>query len=58
VLVSQDGEVVHYRKRCFQCGFEDGCRSTMRIGVGLTRAYFFCPKCRKRRDVQIQGMMQ
>ena len=58
VLVSQDGEYVHYRKKCSQCGFEDGCRSTLRIGIGLNRAHFFCPKCRKSRDVQIQGMMQ
>jgi hypothetical protein len=58
VLVSQDGEYVPYRKKCSQRGFEDGCRSTLRIGIGLNRAYFFCPKCPKSRDVQIQGMMQ
>ncbi len=58
LLVSQDGEYVHYRKKCVDCGFEGGCRTTMRIGIGLTRAHFFCPKWRKRRDVQIQGSMQ
>jgi uncharacterized protein DUF4339 len=56
VIVSQDGVVVHYRKKCTQCGFEDRCRSSMSISNGMTRAHFFCPKCRKARDVQIQGI--
>ena len=58
VLVSQDGYNVHYRKKCSQCGFEDTCRSTMLISIGTTRSHFFCPKCRKNREVQIQGCMQ
>jgi hypothetical protein len=58
VLVSQDGYSVHYRKKCSQCGFEDTCRSTMLISTGITRSHFFCPKCRKSREVQIQGTMQ
>jgi hypothetical protein len=58
VLISQDGYNVHYRKKCSQCGFEDTCRSTMLISMGATRTYFFCPKCRKNREVQIQGCMQ
>ncbi|HEY7159211.1 MAG TPA: GYF domain-containing protein [Gemmataceae bacterium] len=58
VLISQDGYNVHYRKKCSQCGFEDTCRSTMLISIGTTRSHFFCPKCRKNREVQIQGCMQ
>lgn len=58
VLLSQDGYNVHYRKKCSQCGFEDTCRSTMLINIGTTRSHFFCPKCRKNREVQIQGCMQ
>jgi hypothetical protein len=58
VLVSQDGYSVHYRKKCSQCGFEDNCRSSMLISTGITRSHFFCPKCRKSREVQIQGTMQ
>jgi hypothetical protein len=57
-LISQDGYNVHYRKKCSQCGFEDTCRSTMLISIGTTRSHFFCPKCRKSREVQIQGCMQ
>jgi hypothetical protein len=58
VLISQDGYNVHYRKKCSQCGFEDTCRSTMLINIGTTRSHFFCPKCRKNREVQMQGCMQ
>jgi hypothetical protein len=58
VLVGQDGYSVHYRKKCSQCGFEDNCRSTMLISTGVTRSHFFCPKCRKSKEVQIQGTMQ
>jgi hypothetical protein len=55
ILLGQDGVSVHFRKKCVQCGFEDGCRSTLRIGQGLNRAHFFCPKCRKNREVLIRG---
>lgn len=58
VLVGQDGYSVHYRKKCSACGLEDNCRSTMLIGTGITRSHFFCPKCRKSREVQIKGTMQ
>jgi hypothetical protein len=58
VIVSQDGYTVQYRKKCSQCGCEDACRSTMPIATGTTRTHFFCPKCRKSRDVQIQGIVQ
>jgi hypothetical protein len=56
--MSQDGVTVYYVKKCSECGFEDACRSNMLIGNGVTRAHFFCPKCRKNREVQIQGMAQ
>jgi hypothetical protein len=57
IVMGQDGYYVQYRKQCFKCGFEDACRSTMLIGNGVTRATFFCVKCRKMREVLIQGMM-
>lgn len=58
VIMSQDGVTVQYRKKCSQCGCEDRCRSSMPIGNGTTRAQFYCPKCRKSREVLIQGIMQ
>lgn len=58
IILSQDGMTVHYRKKCTQCGFEDRCRSSLPIGNGMTRVHFYCPECRKGRDVQIQGIMQ
>ena len=56
-LLSQDGVTVYFRKKCSQCGFEDSCRSSMRIGQGIARNHFFCPKCRKKREVQLRGSM-
>jgi len=58
VILSQDGVTVHYRKKCIQCGFEDRSRSSMPIGNGTSRIHFYCPECRKGRDVQILGIMQ
>jgi len=57
-ILSQDGMTVQYRKKCTKCGFEDRCRSSMPIGNGMTRIHFYCPACRKGRDVQIQGIIQ
>jgi hypothetical protein len=57
ILISQDGVTVHYRKKCSQCGCEDRCRSSMLIGNGIVRSHFFCPKCRKNREVQLRGTM-
>jgi hypothetical protein len=57
VLISQDGQTVQYRKKCCKCGHEDASKNRMPIRHGLTRATFFCPKCRKLGPVEIQGMM-
>ncbi|HEV3261767.1 MAG TPA: DUF4339 domain-containing protein [Gemmataceae bacterium] len=57
LIVGQDGTVVHYRKKCTACGYEDVCRSRMPIRNGMTRVPFFCPKCRKVRQVEIQGIL-
>jgi hypothetical protein len=58
VIISQDGHTVYYKKKCFQCGTEDGCRSCTPINNGIMRNHFFCPKCRKQREVHLQGFMQ
>ena len=57
VLISQDGATVYYRKKCVQCGHEDTSRSCMPIIPGLNRSHFFCPRCRKSREVVIQGLV-
>jgi hypothetical protein len=56
VIVSQDGTTVYFRKKCSQCGHEETGRSRLPIRNGVTRAGYFCPKCRKLRPVEIQGM--
>jgi hypothetical protein len=52
-LLSQDGHVVQYRKKCLKCGHEDASKNTMPIRIGVTRVSFFCPKCRKAGPVEI-----
>lgn len=54
VIMSQDGENVHYRKKCTKCGHKDIYVSTMPIRNEVTKVSFFCPKCRKIRDVVIE----
>jgi len=56
VLSSQDGEVVKYRKVCLKCKYADTSMTTMRIRSGTTRVNFFCPKCRKSQQCEIQGV--
>lgn len=55
VIVGQDGFNVKYRKQCTACGHADSSWHTMPIRTGLTRASFYCPKCRKNRNVEIRG---
>jgi hypothetical protein len=55
VIVSQDGKNVRYRGKCTTCGHEDTSWKTMAIPRGTTRATFYCTKCRKRRDIEING---
>jgi hypothetical protein len=56
VLVGQDGINVQYIKQCTACGYQDRSKSRMPIKQGTTRVGFFCPKCRKLRQVQIHGI--
>jgi hypothetical protein len=55
VILSQDGQVVRYRKRCVKCGQVDTSVATALIRHGITRADFYCPKCRKTHPVEIHG---
>lgn len=57
-IVGQDGTVVRFRKKCTTCKHEDSSYTTMKIITGTMNANFFCPKCRKRRDVQLRGIME
>ena len=57
VIMSQDGVVLRYRKKCLRCGYADTSITTMPIRKGSTRVNFFCRKCRKMRQVEIQGIV-
>jgi hypothetical protein len=56
VIIRQDGELVHFRKKCAKCGYEDSCTRAIPIRNGVTRDHFFCPKCKKNGEVVIQGI--
>jgi hypothetical protein len=53
LIVGQDGTDVKFKKKCVVCGHEDATRNSLKIVSGTMRAGFFCPKCRKRREVEI-----
>jgi hypothetical protein len=56
LLVSQDGEVVKFRKKCIRCGYLDTSLTTMKIRSGVSQVPFFCPKCKKTQPVAVQGV--
>jgi hypothetical protein len=57
MIVGQDGTNVKYRMKCTGCGYEDTSWKTVAITRGTTRLSFFCPKCRRRRDGEIHGVV-
>jgi hypothetical protein len=57
IIVGQDGKNVKYRGKCTTCGREDSSWKSIPIPRGTLRSAFFCTKCRKRRDVEIHGVL-
>ncbi len=57
LIVGQDGTNVKFKKKCSTCGQEDATRNTLKIANGVTRLNYYCPKCRKKREVEIQGYL-
>jgi hypothetical protein len=57
VIVGQDGVNVKVRKKCTACGHLDSSWATVPIRAGTTRLTFYCPKCRKARDVEVVGSL-
>lgn len=55
VICGQDGKTVRFTKKCTKCGKQDRSTSTAIIVAGTMRFGFFCPKCRRRMPVEIQG---
>jgi hypothetical protein len=56
VVVSQDGKYVRFRKKCTACQHEDSSWGTMAILPGTMRTTFYCPNCRKSREVLLRGV--
>lgn len=53
-IVGQDGTYARYRKKCTVCSHKDSACHMIPIANRLIKQNFFCPKCRKRREVVIQ----
>ena len=51
-----DGKTVKFRMKCTICGKEDSSWKSISIPRGMARSSFFCPKCRKRQDCELQGV--
>ncbi len=54
-LIGQDGTTVKFRMKCTTCGHEDSSYRSLPITRGTTRVSFYCTKCRKNCQVEIQG---
>jgi hypothetical protein len=55
MIISQDGTTVKFRMKCTTCGQEDASWKSIPIPHGVARSGFYCKKCRKRRDAEING---
>ncbi len=54
-IVGQDGKTVKFRMKCTVCNHEDSSWKSMAITRGTTRKVYYCPKCRKKCNVEIHG---
>ena len=57
VIMGQDGVTVRFRMKCTECKYEDSSWKTLPIARGTMRVVFYCPKCRKRRQCEINGYL-
>jgi hypothetical protein len=55
IMMGQDGTNVRFKKQCTTCQHVDSSSISMRITQGTMKANFFCPKCKKRREVELRG---
>ena len=53
-IVSQDGTYARYRKKCTKCGHIDAACHSLVIANRRVKVMYFCPKCKKSRNVEIQ----
>ncbi len=54
-LMGQDGKHMKIRKKCLRCNRDDTSVVSIPIPSGSKRESFYCPKCRKNQEVEIQG---
>jgi len=58
VIASQDGTNAKYKNKCSVCSYEDSTWHSLRIAAGVVRSVFYCPKCSRKRDVEITCSMR
>jgi len=56
IIMGQDGKTVRYKMKCTTCGHEDSSSRSATITRGTTRTKFHCPKCRKLRVTEFNGV--
>lgn len=56
IVLSQDGAIVRFKKKCGKCNHEDTSLTTLQIPSGTARLNYYCPKCRKNHPIEIQGV--
>jgi len=54
IMVSQNDGVLRYRKKCDVCGQPEPSVTNTPIRSGMTRVSYYCRKCRKSRQIEIQ----
>jgi len=56
IVLSQDGAMMRFKKKCGKCNHEDTSLTTLQIPSGTARLNYYCPKCRKNHPIEIQGV--
>jgi GYF domain 2 len=55
IICGQDGVTVKYMKKCIVCSHQSTTFTTVKIVNGAMNSTFFCPKCRRLRNVELSG---
>jgi len=55
IICGQDGITVKYMKKCTVCSHQSTTWTTVKIVNGAMNSTFFCPKCKRVRNVELSG---
>jgi hypothetical protein len=57
VIVGQDGKNVKFLMKCTTCSFQSSTWKTIPITRGTTKVAFYCNKCRKQKQAEVNGFI-